>query len=174
MGLLPWQISPWNPGSHAQVPVEKLQVPWFEQSSGPKHLIPIMFDVLFLLTSVHLLAKKITLTHISLKSWITNTSSIWEITGTLTWACTITGTLDYWMVFYLEPSISYTQIRLKMNQDLIAWWDKAGRSWMTTIFSQHGWCTWTTIIDSQGISAEKIGIRLFSCIRQLGIGTYPQ
>ena len=65
--------------------------------------------------------------------------------------------LTCWIVFHLESSISYTPIRLKMNQDLIAWRNMAGRNWITTILSHHEWCTWTTIINGQGIIAEKIG-----------------
>ena len=49
--------------------------------------------------------------------------------------------LTSWMVFHLEPTFCITIIRLKMNQDLIAWRDKVGRNWITTILSHHGWCT---------------------------------
>ena len=46
----------------------------------------------------------------------------------------------YWIVFHLESSFCVRPIRLKLNQDLIAWRDMAGRNWITTILSHHGWC----------------------------------
>ena len=61
----------------------------------------------------------------------------------------------YWIVFHLESSSCHVIIRLKLNQDLIAWWHMAGRNWSITILSHHGWCTWTTIINGQGIPAKK-------------------
>ena len=60
-----------------------------------------------------------------------------------------------WIVFHLESSFCYRPIRLKLNQDLIAWRDMAGRNWITTILSHHRWCTWIPIINGQGIIAEK-------------------
>ena len=60
----------------------------------------------------------------------------------------------YWMVFHFESNFCCFSIRLKLNQDLIAWRDMAGRNWITTILSHHGWCTWSTVINGQGITAE--------------------
>ena len=42
--------------------------------------------------------------------------------------------VTYWIVFHLESSFCYRPIRLKFNQDLIAWRDMAGRNWIK-IFS---------------------------------------
>ena len=71
--------------------------------------------------------------------------------------------LTYWIVFHLESTKIFNRIRLKMNQDLIAWRDMDGRNWITTIFSNHGWCTWSTIINCQGIIPEKyVGSLFFS------------
>ena len=79
-----------------------------------------------------------------------------------------------WIVFHFESSPCLTPIRFKLNQDLIAWWDMAGRNWIATILSNHGWCTWTTIINGHGIIAEKIGC-FFPLIWQLQmIVTYLQ
>ena len=65
------------------------------------------------------------------------------------------------IVFHLKSSSCYTPIRLKMNQDLIAWRDMAGRNWITTILSHQGWCTWSTIINGQEIIARKITLFIF-------------
>ena len=82
--------------------------------------------------------------------------------------------LTYWIVFHLESTKIFTRIRLKMNQDLIAWRDMAGRNWITTILSNHGWCTWTTIINGQRIPAEKNGYLFFLFDNYKTIPTYPQ
>ena len=68
----------------------------------------------------------------------------------------------YWIVFHFESSFCCTPIRMKMNEDLIAWWDMAGRNWVTAIHSHHGWCTWSSVINDQGIPAEKIECLLCS------------
>ena len=59
------------------------------------------------------------------------------------------------IVFHFESSYCISTIRLKMNQDLIAWRDMAGRNWITTILSHNGWCIRITIINSQWIITEK-------------------
>ena len=83
--------------------------------------------------------------------------------------------LTYWIVFHLESTKIFNRIRLKMNQDLIAWRDMDGRNWITTIFSHHEWCTWIPIINGQGIIAEKIYRLFVFLIWQLQrIETYPQ
>ena len=82
--------------------------------------------------------------------------------------------LTYWIVLHLESTISSTPIRLKFNQDLIAWRNMAGRNWITTILSHHGWCTWTTIINGQGIIAEKTSLFIFLIWQLQRIGTYLQ
>ena len=83
--------------------------------------------------------------------------------------------LTYWMVFHFESSSCQIPIRLKMKQDLNAWWDMAGRNWITTIFSHHEWCTWIPIINGQGIIAEKTYKLFVFLIWQLQRnGTYPQ
>ena len=61
-----------------------------------------------------------------------------------------------------------------MNQDLIAWRDMAGRNWITTILSHYGWCTWTTIINGQGIIAEKKYLFVFLKWQLQRVGTYLQ
>ena len=91
----------------------------------------------------------------SIYTWTTAWSMIYMIVTVVL--------LTYWIVFHFESSISFTIIRLKMNQDLIAWRDMAGRNWITTILSNHGWCTWSTIINCQGIIPEKyVGSLFFS------------
>ena len=59
-------------------------------------------------------------------------------------------------IFHFETIIiAIVIVSFKMNQDLIAWRDMAGRNWITTIKAHHGWCTWSTIINGQGIIPEK-------------------
>ena len=78
-------------------------------------------------------------------------------------------------IFHFETIIIAIEIvSFKMNQDLIAWRDMAGRNWITTILSHHGWCTWITIINGQGIQAEKIGLFVFLIWQLQRISTYPQ
>ena len=69
---------------------------------------------------------------------------------------------SYLLLLHFKSSSHSCLIRMKLNQDLIAWRDMAGRNWITTILSHHGWCTWSTIINDQGIPAEKIECLLFS------------
>ena len=80
----------------------------------------------------------------------------------------------YWIVFHLESSSCHVIIRLKLNQDLIAWWHMAGRNWSITILSHHGWCTWTTIINGQGIKAERNILFVFLKWQLQRFGTYLQ
>ena len=68
----------------------------------------------------------------------------------------------YWIVFHFESSFCSITIRMKLNQDLIVWWDSAVRNWITAILSQHIWCTWITIINGQEIIAETNGMVFFS------------
>ena len=66
-------------------------------------------------------------------------------------------------IFHFETIIiAIVIVSFKMNQDLIAWRDMAGRNWITTILSHHGWCTWTPIINGQGVIAEKNGCLFLS------------
>ena len=80
----------------------------------------------------------------------------------------------YWIVLHFKSSSHSYLIRMKLNQDLIAWRDMAGRNWITTILSHHGWCTWTTVINGQGIIAEKTSLFIFLIWQFQRILTYPQ
>ena len=62
----------------------------------------------------------------------------------------------YWIVFHFEPISIGERCWFKMNHYFVAWRYMAWWNWSTTILSHHGWCTWTTIINGQGIRAEKI------------------
>ena len=78
-------------------------------------------------------------------------------------------------IFHFETIIiAIVMVSFKMNQDLIAWRDMAGRNWITTILSHHGWCTWITIINGQGIIAEKNRLFFLHIWQLKGIGTYMQ
>ena len=58
-------------------------------------------------------------------------------------------------VFQSESSSSSSMIRLKMNEKAVAWRDLAICTWKgipTILISQHRWCSWTTIINSQWIT----------------------
>ena len=63
--------------------------------------------------------------------------------------------LTLWIILHFKSTPGGTRISYKMHQYLIAWWDMARWNWIPTIFSNHGWCTWTTVIDKQGIPTEK-------------------
>ena len=78
-------------------------------------------------------------------------------------------------IFHFETIIiAIVIVSFKMNQDLIAWRDMAGRNWITTILSHHGWCTWITIINGQGIPAKKNRAFVFLIWQLQRIVTYPQ
>ena len=79
-----------------------------------------------------------------------------------------------WIVLHFKSSSYSIHIRMKLNQDLIAWRDMAWRNWITTILSHHGWCTWSTIINGQGIIAEKNRLFIFLIWQLQRIVTYPQ
>ena len=61
------------------------------------------------------------------------------------------------IIFQFESSCSPRFIRMKMKEELVAGRDLARWQGITTIWiSQHGWCIWTTVINSQWIPAENI------------------
>ena len=76
--------------------------------------------------------------------------------------CFLNWCVTWWIVFQFESSPSPDPIRMKINQNLIAWWDMAWRNWVTAILSHHGHPTWSSVINDQGIRAEKIECLLFS------------
>ena len=64
--------------------------------------------------------------------------------------------ITWYIIFQFESCSSVIVIRMKMNEELVAWRDLGRWQWITTIWiSQYGWCIWTTIIDCQWIFPEK-------------------
>ena len=77
-----------------------------------------------------------------------------RVKGSRTW---IVGILTCCIVFQFEASSSDIRIRMKMKEEMVTWRDSAGWHGITTIWiSQHGWCIWITIINSQWIPAENV------------------
>ena len=65
--------------------------------------------------------------------------------------------LTFCIVFQSESSSSVTSTRLKMKKEMVACRCLARRQGITTIWiSQHGWCIWITIRNSQWIMAENV------------------
>ena len=59
------------------------------------------------------------------------------------------------IIFQFEASASELKIRMKMNEEVVAWRDLARWQRITTIWiCQHGWCIWTTIKNCQWITTE--------------------
>ena len=90
--------------------------------------------------------------------YLLKTAEIFSVVLDLNWCVLLTC----WIVFHFESSFCHSPIRFKLNHDPIAWWYMVGSNWSTTILSHHGWCTWSTIINGQGIPAEKIIYWFFS------------
>ena len=77
-----------------------------------------------------------------------------RVKGSRTW---IVGILTCCIVFQFEASSSDIRIRMKMKEEMVTWRDSAGWHGITTIWiSQHGWCIWITIRNSQWIMAENV------------------
>ena len=69
--------------------------------------------------------------------------------------------LTFCIVFQSESSSSVTSTRLKMKKEMVACRCLARRQGITTIWiSQHGWCVWIPIKNSQGIWPEIKSILL--------------
>ena len=79
-----------------------------------------------------------------------------------------------WIVLHFKSSSYSIHIRMKLNQDLIAWRDMAWRNWITTIHSNDGWCSWSTVINDQRIPAKKLRWLFFSFDNNKIVSTYPQ
>ena len=63
--------------------------------------------------------------------------------------------LTFCIVFQSESSSSVTYTRLKMKKEMVACRCLARRQGITTIWiSQHGWCVWIPIKNTQGIIPE--------------------
>ena len=71
------------------------------------------------------------------------------------------------IIFQFESSCSIFWIRIKMKEELVAGRDLARWQGITTIWiSQHGWCIWITIINSQWIIAENVDFYFCWCYNE--------